>query len=285
MPHSYSLNRSLTILEPPLTVLATAPRRESQPPSAARRPIAVLDDGSEAALNASGRAALIAQYFGAPVRLLAARPSCAGAAPAGHATGQMEHRAVAGAGLLVTHLEAGCRPSEWLWGSRIEQLVRRFSIPVLIVKQPASRPYGRVLVGVKLDARASELIAVARTLAPHAQVNSVHVLGTSHEYRLRLAGAPEAAVRGHCAGAYGDAYRQLNDLIRPACGLEAASAPQLVVGNAPHRLLEMGGAARAGLIVLGKRPRHWLADLFLDRGVARTVLAEARSDVLLVPSK
>jgi nucleotide-binding universal stress UspA family protein len=196
-----------------------------------------------------------------------------------------DHRAVAGAGLLVTHLEEGCRPSEWLFGSRIEQFVRRFSIPVLLVKQPASKRYGQVLVGVKLDAPAGELIAAAKMLAPRAQINAVHVLGTSHEYRLRLAGVSEDAIRAHRTGAYRDAYRKLCDLVMSGRGHEAAAAPQVVAGNAPHRLLEMGVAARTGLIVLGKRPRHWLADLFLDRGIARTVLAEARSDVLLVPSK
>ena len=77
----------------------------------------------------------------------------------------------------------------------------------------------------------------------------------------------------------------MNELIQAACGHQAnAVAPCLVVWSAPNRLLEMGRAARAGLIVLGKRPGHWLADFFLDRGVARRVLAEASGDVLLVPN-
>ena len=219
--------------------------------------------------------ALIAEYCGAPVRLLD-----------GGDLMHADNRALADAGLVVTHLQDGCRPSEWLFGTRIEQLVRRFSIPVLIVKQPANRRYRRVLVAVKLDEAASDLAAAAKTLAPRAQVDAVHVLGTSHEYRCRMADVPEAAVRAHRMRTFGDAYRKLNDLIAAGWGREAAAvARRLAVGNAPHRLLEMGSAARAGLIVLGKRPRHWLADLFLDRGIARTVLAEARSDVLLVPCK
>jgi nucleotide-binding universal stress UspA family protein len=303
VPHSFSLYRSQTTFEP----LATAPRRELQLPSATPRPIVAMDDGSEAALNAAWRAALIAQNWGAPVHLLNARGSSYGKSEPGRAledwsrqtvavrqlstaraSGDQRHPenvAVEGASLLVTHVEDGCRPFEWLLGTRIEQLVRKFSIPVLVVKQPASTRYGRVLVGVKLEPQASELVARARMLAPRARVDVVHVLGTSHEYKLRLADAPEAEVRAHRTRNHRDAYRQMNDLIAAACGHEAnAVAPRLVVGSAPERLLEMGGAARAGLIVLGKRPRHWLADLFLDHGVARRVLAEAPSDVLFVPT-
>ena len=194
-----------------------------------------------------------------------------------------ENRAVEGAGLLVTHVEDGCRPFEWLFGTRIEQLVREFSIPVLVVKQPASRRYRRVLVGVKLDPQGSDLVARAMMLAPRSRVDVVHVLGISYEYKLRLADASEAALRAHRTRTHRNAYRQMNDLITMACGHAANVEPRLVAGSAPDRLLEMARATRAGLIVLGKRPGHWLADFFLDRGVARRVLAEAPSDVLLVP--
>jgi nucleotide-binding universal stress UspA family protein len=306
--HSSSLYRSRTTFEPYPTVLATAPtRRELLFLSATPRPIFAIGDGSEAALNAAWRAALIAQNWGAPVHLLNARGSSSGKSELSRALEdwsrqsfagrqisnarargdqtQLDNRAVEGASLLVTHVEDGCRPFEWLLGTRIEQLVRKFSIPVLIVKQPASRPYRRVLVGVKLDPQASELVAGARKVAPGARVDVVHMLGTSYEFRLRLADASEAVVRAHRTRTHHDAYRQMNDLIAAACGHEAnAVVPRIVVGSATERLLDMGGAARAGLIVLGKRSRHWLADLFLDRGVACRVLAEAPGDVLFVPT-
>jgi len=162
--------------------------------------------------------------------------------------------------------------------------MRKFSIPVLIVKQPASRRYRRVLVGVKLDPQASELVAGARIVAPGARVDVVHMLGTSYEFRLRLADASEAGVRAHRTRTHRDAYRQMNHLIAAACGHEANAVVPRIVAGAPERLLEMRDAARAGLIVLGKRSRHWLADFFLDRGFARRVLLEAPSDVLLVPT-
>jgi nucleotide-binding universal stress UspA family protein len=275
VPHSHSLPRSHAVFDASAAVLATSPRRELQSRSAAQRPIVVLGDGSEAGLNAARRAARLGQYFGAPVSSLSDL--------------QAEHRPAAGvqrdARLLVTHIESGWRPSAWFLGSRAEQLLREFSIPVLVVKQPADRPYRRALVAVKLDPRVSELVAAARTLAPRAQVNVVHVLDTSHEYGLRAADVPEAVVRALRTRALGDAYRKLNDRISAAWVHESIGiAARVALGHAPRRLLEMSGAARAGLIVLGKRPRHWLADLLLDRGVARTLLAEAQSDVLLVPA-
>ena len=306
MLHSLSLYRSQTTIEPHPTVLAAGPRRGLQFLSATPRRIIAIGDGSEAALNAAWRAALIAQNWGAPVHLLDVRKSSSGRSELGgtfehwlrqtvavrqlsnaRASGgerRPENTALESAGLLVTHAEDGFRYFEWLFGTRIERLVRKFPIPVLIVKQPASRRYRRVLVGVKLDPQASELVAGARIVAPGARVDVVHMLGTSYEFRLRLADASEAVVRAHRTRTHRDAYRQLNDLIEAACGHEAnAVVPRIVVGSAPERLLEMGAAARAGLIVLGKRSRHWLADFFLDRGVACRVLAEAPGDVLLVP--
>ena len=83
-------------------VLATAPMGEPRVFFGdRRRPIVAIVDGSEAALNAAWRAALIAQNWGVPVHVLNARPS-----------------SVEGASLLVTHVENGCRPSEWFLGSR-----------------------------------------------------------------------------------------------------------------------------------------------------------------------
>jgi len=68
-------------------------------------------------------------------------------------------------------------------------------------------------------------------------------------------------------------------------GTARAIVSRLSVGSAPDRLLQMSQAPRAELIVLGKRPRHWLADLFLDRGMASRMLAEGASDLLLVPEQ
>jgi nucleotide-binding universal stress UspA family protein len=271
MPHSFSLDRSRTTLEWSAPVVAATPGRGLQPALAAARPIVVLDDGSQAARNAVRRAALIAESLGAPMRLVPTQLMNA------------NKLAIGDARLLVTHLEEGCRPSEWIFGTRIEQLVRKLSVPVLVVNQPASRRYTQVLVGVKLEETAGDLVALAEKVAPHSRVNVVHVVGTSLEYSLRLADAPQSVVRAHRTRAYGDAYRKLNDLADAYAHHTTVVAPRVVGGYAPQRLLEMGAATRTGLIVLGKRPNHWFADLFLDSGVARTVLAEAPSDVLLVP--
>ena len=237
------------------------------------RPVVVLDDGSEAARNAARRASLIAESLGAPMRVLPIHLANAANVAAEDAC------------LLVTHVEEGFRPSEWVFGTRMEQLVREHSIPVLAVKQPASGRYAQVLVGAKLEATDSDLVALAERVAPRSRVNVVHVLWDALEYSLRLADAQEAMVRTHRTRVYGDAYRKLNDLIADAyADPMTVVAPRVVGGHAPHRLLELGAATRTGLIVLGKESKHWFADFFLDSGVPRTVLAEAQSDVLLVPT-
>ncbi|WP_143762893.1 hypothetical protein [Ramlibacter tataouinensis] len=143
------------------------------------------------------------------------------------------------AALLVTHGATGLRPLDWFQGTRAERLVRRFSVPVLVVKQPAGRRYRRVLVGVKLDPRAGELIARASKVSPSARVDVLHVLGTSHEYRLQLADAPEAARRAQRLQVVRDAYRKIEAIIAAAAGHASDAAASLVFGSAPGRLVEV----------------------------------------------
>ena len=190
---------------------------------------------------------------------------------------------VAGAALLVTQVGDGFRPFDWLLGTRAERLVRKFSIPVLVVKQPASKRYGRVLVGVDMDRHAAALVAQARKLSGRAQVDVVHVLDTLHESRLRLADAPEVAVRAYRMRLLDDAYKQFDGLFAAAREHETGAIPHLVFGNAPARLLDMARATRTSLIVLGQRRGHWLADLLLSRGIVQRALAEGPGDVLLAP--
>jgi nucleotide-binding universal stress UspA family protein len=255
------------LFEPPARALAPEPRLEASWWSATQGAIAVLSDGCAAARNAARRAALISRHTAMPLRVL-----------------QSQHAALRGAGLLVTHVEEGRRLSQWLLGTRIEQLLRDYAVPVLVVKQPATQAYRRVLVGAKLDAGAVELLVAARRFAPFADVDAVHVLGSAHEYGWRGIDVPQAVVRANRALAYGDAYRKLAGLIAASQDRDHEPAsPRVLSGYAPQRLVELGAASRANLIVLGRRSRHWLADLLLDRGMARTVVDEGRSDVLLVP--
>jgi nucleotide-binding universal stress UspA family protein len=268
------------------------------------RPIVAILDGSQGALNAAWRAALIAQDWSVPVHLLCASArSNRTASPmrALHALRRqvsqhlgitvtitltqdlMKSQIAADASLLVTHVADGFRPFDWLLGTRAERLVHKFSIPVLVVKQPTSKRYGRVLVGVDMDSHAAALVAHAKTLSGRAQVDVVHVLDTLHESRLRLADAPEVAVRAYRARLLDDASRQLDQLFAAAREHVAGAIPHLVFGNAPARLLDMAEATRTGLIVLGQRRGHWLANLFLSRGIVGRMLAEGSSDVLLAP--
>ena len=70
--------------------------------------------------------------------------------------------------MLITHAAREARLGDWLFGTPVEQLVRNIAVPVLVVNSAAKQRYRRVVVGVKLDAVESELIAAASAIAPGA---------------------------------------------------------------------------------------------------------------------
>jgi nucleotide-binding universal stress UspA family protein len=286
-------------------VLAARSTGDSRFVSMQPRPVVAIVDGAQGALNAAWQAALIAKEWGVPVHLLCAYPGSGCTAPPMRALHDlrrqvsqhlgitvaistltqnlMKSQVAAGAGLLVTHLTEGFRPFDWLLGTRAERLVRKFSISVLVVKQPTSKRYGRVLVGVEMDSHAAALVAHAKTLSGRAQVDVVHVLDPLLESRLRMVDAPEGAIRAYRMRLLDDAYQQIGRLFAAAREHVAGAIPHLVFGNAPARLLDMAQATRTGLIVLGQRRGRWLADLFLSRGIVQRMLDEGPGDVLLAP--
>lgn len=250
--------------------------------------VAVLCDPSPAGEGAAWRAALVARDLGMPLKLLHRHDSADAAIPPTMAALQsrivqqlgppMVVQAVDGdalaavvnftrEGLLVIPSVRRNPVRERIMGTQAERLIRLARGPVLVVKQPARAPYRRVFVAADLGPASGVLLDAGVRVSPRALVTVVHALVPDDE-RMRQA----ARVR-----------QTIETLARaPECEPPPDVKPVVVFGPAAPMIQSTAEAARAELVVVGKRRRGLLADFFLG-SVTQQVLARVAADVLVVP--
>lgn len=280
-------------------------------------------DFSEHAGWAAQRAALLAAQHGAPLELLhvvaekpldalrellQARPegvdrliddlrqalADAAAALAGSTGAQVQSRveigdvlalvaaAAGGAGLLVLGARGTNPLRDAILGTTAERLLGKSTSSLLIVKRPAERPYEQVVVAVDFSPASGEALRAALRLAPRAGITAVHAYEVPYEGKLRLSGVESAVIETYRARAAQQALGEMRALVERSAGDATRVVQRVAHGYAGHLILDNEQALGADLIVIGKQKRPLAQEIVLG-GVARHVLADARSDVLVVP--
>lgn len=190
--------------------------------------------------------------------------------------------AAARADLVVACLRAGERVQDLFTGGPTATLLRRTDRPVLVVRKRPLANYLRAIAAVDLTPGAERLVRVARSVQSTCNLELFHAVDTSGESRLRLAEAPERAVRLYRQQCLERANARLGVL---RAGVHDADNPVgigLGFGDPARQLLLRQDDVRADLLVVGRRPRGALADFFTD-SVSRAVLHWGKTDVLVVP--
>jgi nucleotide-binding universal stress UspA family protein len=150
-----------------------------------------------------------------------------------------------------------------LIGSTAERVVRKASVPVLVVGAPAVGPYRRVLVAVDLSETAHAAAELAlHMLGADAQVRFVY----AHDGRAREVGEPIAAFLGNL----------------PLDGIPWDVATR--IGDARAVILAEAKAFGADLLVMGTHGRSKIAQQLLG-SVAEAVVRAAPCDVVLSRAK
>ena len=285
--------------------LAVAGLGRAEAPSVSSSYVLALADESQEGINAAWRAAVVAHALGMTLHLVhvdggehdapSARARIVGLArqanerwgvPAcGHVVNGDVRDLLAGLApppaLVVLPYKRGNAFAEFLFRTEAERIIREVLAPTLVVRRPACNGYRRVLVPAKLEDDAVLLIAAARRIAHNPRIRVMHVLGTMHEQTLRIADAPEHAVRMQRQRRSSSAWLKLHRLIEQAGASECAKA-LVSFGDTSVRVLEAVRAKRAQLVILGKRwdslPGRWFTD-----GTTRRLIGEANADVLLMP--
>lgn len=165
-------------------------------------------------------------------------------------------------------------------GTTAERLLRRSQRPLLVVRNPAVKPYQRVLVPVDFSRWSAITVKTVRRLAPKAHLVLLHAWEVPFSGKLQLAGVDEDTVAHYALRAKAEAERQLHDLAQ-AVGLQPAEwTPCLVQGDASQSILVQSQQRACDLIAMGKHGRHAAEDLLLGSDTQH-VLAEADLDVLV----
>lgn len=168
-------------------------------------------------------------------------------------------------------------------GTTAERLLGRCSGPMLIVKRRPAHRYERIIVGVDFSPASEDALRAALRLGPQAAVIAVHAYDVPFEGKLGLAGVERATIDGYRYRAAEKAIARIRAVGERAAGARARVGHKVGHGYAPHLILRQEQTRRADLIALGKQKRRAIQEFLLGR-VTRHVLADSRSDVLVVPA-
>ncbi|SEJ61779.1 Nucleotide-binding universal stress protein, UspA family [Pseudomonas linyingensis] len=201
---------------------------------------------------------------------------------AGNALAEItSHADALDADLLVLGARGASLVRDLMIGSTTERVLRKTGRPLLVVRGEAGDDYRRVLVPVDFSPRGLKAVALARTLAPQAEIVLLHAFEVPFEGRLRHAGVSEAELAGLLANARREAGAQMAELIA-AAGLPAdAVQPVIVHGDPSVHILDQEQLQGCELIVIGKRGQGALEELLLG-SVTKHILSQAKGDVLVI---
>ncbi len=186
-----------------------------------------------------------------------------------------------GADLIVVGARGEGYLGRLLIGTTSERLLRRTLRPMLVVKQTPHEAYRRVLVPVDFSACSTQVLRLARAVAPGAELILFHAFEAPFEAKLRYAGVEEETLNRYLIAARRDALARLQDLSAEV-GLDVGRVRQHVEhGDASRVILAQEQELDCDLIVMGKHGQGMMEELLLG-SVTKHVLAESVGDVLVV---
>ncbi len=168
-----------------------------------------------------------------------------------------------------------------LLGSTASAVIRTSRRPVLVVKQAGREPYRRALLPIDFSPGSERAVRVARALAPGAVLVLLHAFELPYEGMMQYAGIDAETIRRARLDARLRSVGRLHALAG-AAGLGALDYDaDVLLGHPVRRIVSAERHHGCDLVVLGKHGTHVTDELLLG-SVTKRVLAESRSDVLVV---
>lgn len=166
-------------------------------------------------------------------------------------------------------------------GSTASRLLRVAQCPVLIVKNPADQAYRQVLAAVDLSPGSDVVVRFALALADGAQVETLHVLGSEVEQRLRKARLDQVDIEDWLARLRTDAESHIQTLLDRI--ENSASVGRLVKpGFPPAAICQCIRDRSTDLVVMGRHGHGGGLQDWLLGSVSKDVAHAATCDVLLI---
>ncbi len=172
----------------------------------------------------------------------------------------------------------------FLIGSTVSRLLRTSKRPVLVVKEPCRAPYRRILVAMDFSLASVRAIQLAKEVGADADLILLHVFDVPFEGKLQIAGVSDDVIHRYRIEARERALKQLHNTAKMA-EVSVKDYEALVRhGDANRQILTEEEVLDCDLIVMGKHGTN-VTEEFLLGSVTKQVLAESRSDVLVVMDK
>ena len=168
-------------------------------------------------------------------------------------------------------------------GSTASKVIRSPECPVLVVREPAARPYSKVLVAVDVGNDAPRAAAFAVALLPTAHHHLLYAVDPGMERALWMGGLAKEHSRSQLDAMHAHASRVLQQLAQDLAGQAQHPVTVEVVDDVPARaVVTRAGALPADCVVVGHHSRGAIAESFLGN-MAQHAIHHTSRDVLVVP--
>ncbi|MAM73384.1 universal stress protein [uncultured Tistrella sp.] len=180
--------------------------------------------------------------------------------------------------LIVTGLARSEPLGRLLLGDTVDKLLRRSTVPVLVVRQRATCPYRQMLIATDLSAPARRAAEAALTLLPDVPATVIYAFDVPFQ---KMSADPAAQISAHGDTA---ARRLTNDIDALAVPTARLNGLTRIVLPGPADQAVAAELARdhADLVVLGTRGQGVVAEAVLG-SMAKRILAMTNQDALVVP--
>lgn len=181
-----------------------------------------------------------------------------------------------GSGLIVTGVARYNDVRDYIVGTAVDHIVRRADVPVLIVRRPADRPYGSIVVGTDFSEGSRQALLTAAELFAQARLLLVHAYPGP---------GPRTDFQGKSAFLRSQAQAEMAAFLAGAklpSGLTARLDTRISEGNVAAAIERCRAEAGAELVVAGRYGRGGLAEAVLGSS-AEAILGTVRADILIAP--
>lgn len=179
-------------------------------------------------------------------------------------------------GVIVTGVARHNSIGDYILGTAVDYIVRKASVPVLVVRRRADRSYGPVIVATDFSECSRRALMVAADFFPHAGLRLLHAY-SGPGVRMNFEGKSE--------------HNETEAREQMTAFLEAARLPaetarrietELDEGGISSAIERCRRAIGAELVVLGRTGRREIVQALLG-SKAETILNTVHSDILIVP--
>jgi len=170
-----------------------------------------------------------------------------------------------------------------LLGTTATRLIKRLSIPTLVVRTHPIGPYQKILVPVDFSAYSEKTLQSVRRVMPSASIVLMHAFESFFEGQMTHAGVDEATIHRYRIAAREEASRKIQALAQQAGLTPQEYTSFLSHGRAYKEILAAEAAQQVDCIAMGKQGQGFVNELLLG-SMTKHVLLESKSDVLVQPA-